>query len=310
MWTNQQQPHWCSTQRHLCGERPQQDFTASWRFRIRDSSHFLTCLCSLQPSVADILNLAWWTSTVAWWGFVGCKSNDTFQAMLAACRHLRGPSCSAAAALIFSAPCSYNLANMCWLLFIDDSDCISSFSGLWPSSYCMDWSTTAGSTKVDILPLMCMHKYLCELMGSLISSYYLPHISVTCYDFIKKGESVNSKIPKKQNKTPDENSEPTESHISFNKCYNTVWIIICRRWCPGGRLRDKGEQLCDHPKPVLLYKHHQLLQRAAGLWKLLTVGFSGASADLCLRSHTCWTHCMVPAKYPSLSPIGCSMQRG
>lgn len=90
-------------------------------------SFFLTCLCSLQPSVADILNLAWWTSTVAWWGFVGCKSNDTFQAMLAACRHLRGPSCSAAAALIFSAPCSYNLANMCWLLFIDDSDCISSF---------------------------------------------------------------------------------------------------------------------------------------------------------------------------------------
>lgn len=59
----------------------------------------------------------------------------------------------------------------------------------------MDWSTTAGSTKVDIFPLMCMHKYLCELMDSLISLYYVPHISVTCYDLIKKGESVNSKIP-------------------------------------------------------------------------------------------------------------------
>lgn len=45
------------------------------------------------------------------------------------------------------------------------------------------------------------------------------------------------------------------------------------RWCPSWRFWDKRKQLCDHPKPVLLYKHHQFLQRAAGLWKLLTVCF-------------------------------------
>ena len=30
----------------------------------------------LQPSIADILSLAWWTSTVAWWECVYCMSND------------------------------------------------------------------------------------------------------------------------------------------------------------------------------------------------------------------------------------------
>lgn len=29
----------------------------------------LTCSLDLQPSVADLLSLAWWTSSVAWWDF-------------------------------------------------------------------------------------------------------------------------------------------------------------------------------------------------------------------------------------------------
>lgn len=107
--------------------------------------------------------------------------------------------------------------------------------------------------------------------------------------------------------------------IKLSKCIaNTIdikeliWmcVFLSFSWCPCWRLRDKREQLCDHPKPVLLYKHVPLIQCAAGLWKLLTVCFLKRQHNvLSSCSHSCTIH-MELAKYPSLSLTGCSMQSG
>lgn len=54
----------------------------------------LTSLWSLQPSIADVLKLAWWTSTVAWWDCALCGSSDTMsmwaalRTILTVCRPL------------------------------------------------------------------------------------------------------------------------------------------------------------------------------------------------------------------------------
>lgn len=77
MWADQQQSHWCSTQGHLCGKRPPADIRCgdiSLSLSVMENLN-LTSLF-LQPSIADVLNLAWWTSTVAWWECVYCMSND------------------------------------------------------------------------------------------------------------------------------------------------------------------------------------------------------------------------------------------
>lgn len=94
-------------------------------------------------------------------------------------------------------------------------------------------------------------------------------------------------------------------------------LILSFRWHLYWCLWDKTKQLCDHPKPVLLHKHHQLLQRPAGLWKLLTV-----SAFSSIIKYV-WVHFLSEqnwllgqfcrygwANYPSMSPTGCSTQSG
>lgn len=99
-----------------------------------------------------------------------------------------------------------------------------------------------------------------------------------------------------------------ESLLSF-KCSDSqvkrsvgLWterlLSLCSRWRAGGGVRGQGEQLRDHSEPVLLHQHHQLVQRPAGLWKLLAVGFPATSA--CRKvggARTCWSrlnvrHCL------------------
>lgn len=80
MWTGQQQPHRCSTERHLCGKRPFR-FGDILLFVLRWLEILILTICwFLQPSIADILSLAWWTSTLAWWDFVYQKSNSMWGA--------------------------------------------------------------------------------------------------------------------------------------------------------------------------------------------------------------------------------------
>lgn len=59
----------------------------------------------------------------------------------------------------------------------------------------------------------------------------------------------------------------------------SVCVRVTFSWGPRWRVWDKGKQLCDHSKPVLLHKHHPLVQHAAGLWKLLAVCFSEMPAE-------------------------------
>lgn len=87
--------------------------------------------------------------------------------------------------------------------------------------------------------------------------------------------------------------------LTVSDQWNTVPNPFSPRWCSSGGFWDEGQQLCYHPESVLLHQQHQLLQRAAGLWKLLTVCFPGASAEFI--GAPCWTRCAQPSEYPSLS---------
>lgn len=101
-----------------------------------------------------------------------------------------------------------------------------------------------------------------------------------------------------------------ESLLSF-KCPDSqvkrslgLWterlLSLCSRWRAGGGVRGQGEQLRDHSEPVLLHQHHQLVQRPAGLWKLLAVGFPATSACCKVGGRS---HLLKSAKRPSLSPL-------
>ena len=83
----------------------------------------------LQPSIADVLSLAWWTSTVAWWDFVSirwhqelvsCPLNNLNCVRTSAHQNRRAffVLCSAAAAQLFSALC-YCGCDKCLILFIE-----------------------------------------------------------------------------------------------------------------------------------------------------------------------------------------------
>lgn len=76
VWASQQQPHRGSTQRHLCGKMEAAPGSQTLHDRTACFIFFYVCLF-LQPSIADILNLAWWTSTVAWWDFLYCTLNGS-----------------------------------------------------------------------------------------------------------------------------------------------------------------------------------------------------------------------------------------
>lgn len=91
----------------------------------------------------------------------------------------------------------------------------------------------------------------------------------------------------------------SDSQVKMSVGLWTEWLLsLCSRWRAGGGVRGQGEQLRDHSEPVLLHQHHQLVQRPAGLWKLLTVGFPATSA--CCKvggARTCWSrlnvrHCL------------------
>lgn len=70
--------------------------------------------------------------------------------------------------------------------------------------------------------------------------------------------------------------------LSEEVCGSVDWaivvVVVRSRWRAGGGVRGQGEQLRDHSEPVLLHQHHQLVQRPAGLRKLLAVGSPATSA--------------------------------
>lgn len=161
------------------------------------------------------------------------------------------------------------------------------FSGLWLNSYCMDWSTTAGSTKVDLCTLT--HCF-CERIHAFKNVWYRTQ---------------------KSQKSP---CWPFPISFMFDFCCHKHILTSVRAGFCGLRnifshiLDDvlvegfeTKESSCVTIQSQFFFTNttnsYNVLQDCGNCsrWVFLSRQHSTQ------RSHACWTHCMKPAKYPSLS---------